>query len=196
MASRVDRRMRGLEAALPEMARAVLAETGGAIDLIAVTIGPGSFTGIRAGLALAHGIGLARGVAVMGVSVGEAMAFAFPHLGERSLWTVTPARREHVFLERDGRAVSIALESLPLPAAKVAIAGEAASRAAAVLAARGADVMLTDARFPPPGAIAEAAWTRWAKTGAPSHLALPLYVDPPEAKPPSDGLRPPPTGVA
>src|SRR5690242_6381125 len=78
----------GQEKLLPEMARAVMSGAQG-IDLVAVTVGPGSFTGIRAGLALAHGIGLASGVPVIGVSVGEAIADAFPHLGTRALWVVT-----------------------------------------------------------------------------------------------------------
>ena len=67
----------GHAALLPAMARNVLAEAATAaasLDLVAVTVGPGSFTGIRAGLALAHGIALAAGVPVVGVTVGEALA--------------------------------------------------------------------------------------------------------------------------
>ena len=54
------------------------------LDLVAVTVGPGSFTGIRAALALAHGLALAAGVPVIGVTVGEALADALPHLGDRT----------------------------------------------------------------------------------------------------------------
>src|SRR4051794_15861990 len=86
---------RGHEAALPVMAREVMEEAKGKLDLIAVTVGPGSFTGIRACLALAHGVGLAAGVPVIGVTVGEAIADAFPHLGHRAFWTVTNSRRGH-----------------------------------------------------------------------------------------------------
>jgi tRNA threonylcarbamoyladenosine biosynthesis protein TsaB len=45
-----------------------------AIGRVAVTVGPGSFTGIRVGLAAAQAIGLARGVEVVGVSTLAALA--------------------------------------------------------------------------------------------------------------------------
>ncbi len=46
----------------------------GALDRIAVTTGPGSFTGIRVGLAMARAMGLALGVPVVGVSTLAALA--------------------------------------------------------------------------------------------------------------------------
>ena len=46
----------------------------GAIERVAVTVGPGSFTGLRVGLAFAKGVGLARGVPVMGVGTLSALA--------------------------------------------------------------------------------------------------------------------------
>ena len=200
--TRSEAHRQGQEAVLPVMAQEVLAqassgqeETRPCVDLVAVTIGPGSFTGIRAGLALAHGIGLALGVPVIGVTVGEAIADAFPHLGGRVLWTVTDSRRGHIFLERDGETVSLAQETVPLPPGKVAIAGGAALQIAARLAASGANVMLTDARFALPRHIALVAMRRHA--GAlPPRAAQPLYVDPPEARLPVGGLRPPPEARA
>jgi tRNA threonylcarbamoyladenosine biosynthesis protein TsaB len=194
----------GHETALPVMARDVMAaagvappDTGRGIDLVAVTVGPGSFTGIRAGLALAHGIGLAFGVPVIGVTIGEAIAEAFPQLGDRVLWIVTESRRGHIFLEQPAaleqlnEIVSFALDALPRPAHKVAIAGGAALSVAASLAASGANVMLTDARFALPRHIALVAARRHAGT-LPPRAAQPLYVDPPEAHLPRGGLRPPP----
>jgi tRNA threonylcarbamoyladenosine biosynthesis protein TsaB len=196
--SHSDVRRQDQESVLPVMAQDVLAlaprvpgQPSPCVDLVAVTIGPGSFTGIRAGLALAHGIGLALDVPVVGVTIGEAIADAFPHLGDRVLWTVTGSRRGHIFLERDGETISLALDALPLPAGKVAIAGGAAPQIASRLAANGANVMLTDARFALPRHVARVATRRHA--GAlPPRAAQPLYVDPPEARLPAGGLRPPP----
>jgi tRNA threonylcarbamoyladenosine biosynthesis protein TsaB len=51
------------------------ADTGyGEIDLIAVTVGPGKFTGIRVGLSAARGIALTTGVSVVGVSTLDVIA--------------------------------------------------------------------------------------------------------------------------
>ena len=191
LAARSAIRERGHEALLPAMARDVMAESPEGIGLVGVLAGPGSFTGIRAGLALAHGIGLAAGVPVIGVTVGEAIAAGLPSLDGWTLWTVTEGRRGHVFLERGADALSCAVDALPMPPDQVAIAGGAANRIAARLAARGVTVMLTAARFPSPLRIAQVAARRHA--GAmPVREAQPLYIDPPEAKPPAGGPRPPP----
>jgi tRNA threonylcarbamoyladenosine biosynthesis protein TsaB len=161
------------------------------LDLIAVTVGPGSFTGIRAALALAHGIGLAAAVPVIAVTVGEALAEALPHLGRRQLWSAIDSLRGQVFLERAGSVLAVAPDHLPVPDGPVAIAGTAAVEVAAWLAARDADVMLTDAKLPQPRHIAMAARRR--RVGElPLRAALPLYVDPPAARLPVGGLRPPP----
>jgi tRNA threonylcarbamoyladenosine biosynthesis protein TsaB len=104
---------------------------------------------------------------------------------------VTGGRRGHVFLEREGAVVSLAADALPKPPRAVAVAGDAALQAASRLAAGGANVMLTDARFPLPRHIATVAARRHAGTIG-SRDAQPLYVDPPEARPPEGGLRPAP----
>lgn len=163
------------------------------LDLVAVTVGPGSFTGIRSALALAHGIALANDMPIIGVTLGEALAEALPHRGGRALWTAIDSRRGRVFLDRGDGPVAVALDALPNPAGPVAVAGDAAPAVAARLAARGIDVMLTDARFPAGRPIAAAALRRQAGT-LPPLPAQPLYVDPPEARPPAGGLRPPPVG--
>lgn len=196
VASRQHGAERGQATLLPAMAAELFSESAteaATLDLVAVTVGPGSFTGIRAALALACGIGLAAGIPVVGVSVGEVLAEALPHLGRRELWSAIDSHRGRVFLERAGCGVAAyPLESLPAPDGPIAIAGDAAMETAARLAARDADVMLTDARFPQPRHVAIAARRRHAGELAPL-AAQPLYVDPPEARLPATS-RPAPAG--
>lgn len=196
IAARQAEATRGHAALLPVMARDVLTEAAApaaTLDLVAVTVGPGSFTGIRSGLALAHGIALAAGVPVVGVTVGEALADSLPHLGERALWVAIDSRRGRIFLERDDSMLAMALDALPTPEGKVAVAGDAAATVAAWLAARDVDVMLTDARLPLARHVAVVAEQRFRGALRPLS-AQPLYIDPPEARLPAGGLRPPPAG--
>lgn len=183
---------RGHAAILPVMARDCLRDAGieaAELDLVAVTVGPGSFTGIRAGVALAQGIALAAGIPVIGVTVGEAIADSLPQLGGRPLWCVTASRRGRVFLEAGADVYSLAITELPNPRGPVAIAGNEAAAVASRLAARGMNVMLTDARMPTGRHIAAVAERRFL--GAIRPLAAePMYVDPPEAKLPG-GKSPP-----
>lgn len=174
--------VRGVPAALPALAQAVLAETGIApaqLGLIAAVVGPGSFTGVRAALAFAHGLALASGAELAGVTVGEALAgLATPG---RALWVASDSRRGRVFLERDGAAEAVALDALPLPQGPVDVAGALAVAVASRLAARGADVRLLAPRRAEAAGIARAALLRH-RGGLPPRPAQPLYVDPPEAR--------------
>jgi tRNA threonylcarbamoyladenosine biosynthesis protein TsaB len=183
---------RGHASVLPVMAQDCLREArleAADLDLIAVTVGPGSFTGIRGGVALAQGIAVAAGRPLVGVTVGEALADSLPLLGGRTLWCATTSRRGRIFLEVGDEVVSLAMTELPTSPGPVAIAGGAAADVASRLAARGFDVMLTDARLPTGRHIAQVAERRRLGTIRPLP-AEPLYVDPPEAKLP--GGKPPP----
>jgi len=185
---------RGQPAILPPMAARVLAEAGmaaGDLDAVAVTVGPGSFAGLRAAIALALGIALAAGCPVVGVRVAEALAEQLALPPGWRLWVAIDSRRGRVFLDRDGAIATVALTDLPRPAAPVAIAGDAANEVAARLAARGDPVMLTAARLPHATAVARVAARRLAGS-IPPLAAQPLYIDPPEAKLPAGGLRPAP----
>ncbi len=183
---------RGHATVLAGMARDALHDAAievSTLDLIAVTIGPGSFTGIRGALALALGIGIAAEIPVVGVTVGEALANSLPFLGGRPLWCAVPSRRGRIFLEIGGSVRSLAVTDLPIPDCPVAIAGSAADDVASQLAARGFNVMLTDARLPLGRHIALVAARRFQ--GQLRALPTePLYVDPPEARLPGGGPRP------
>lgn len=160
-------------------------------DLIAVIVGPGSFTGIRAALALAHGLALGSARPVVGVTVGEAVTEQTAIPPGRTLWVATDSRRGRVFLEHDGIAEAYALDRLPTPDGAVCIAGEQAIAVAAALAARDVDVQLMDARGPDACGIERAALRR-LEGRLPPRAAQPLYVDPPEARLPINSQRPPP----
>jgi tRNA threonylcarbamoyladenosine biosynthesis protein TsaB len=185
---------RGHASVLPVMAQDSLRDAGlraADLDLIAVTVGPGSFTGIRGGLALALGIGVASGRPVVAVTVGEALADSLPQLGGRILWCATPSRRGRIFLEIADVVSSLAVTELPRPAEPVAVAGPAAPDVASRLAAAGVNVMLTDARLPTGRHIAQVAERRFQGLIRP--LATePLYVDPPLAKLPAETAKPAP----
>lgn len=73
-----------------------------ALDAIAVTVGPGSFTGLRIGLAAARGLGLALGRPVVGITSFLAVAASLPETvrDARAILIALDTRREDLFLQR------------------------------------------------------------------------------------------------
>jgi tRNA threonylcarbamoyladenosine biosynthesis protein TsaB len=70
------------------------------LDRIAVTTGPGSFTGLRVGISAARGIALAAGRPAIGLTT--LAAFAAPHIAEDDTLPVVAAidaRHDHVYLQ-------------------------------------------------------------------------------------------------
>lgn len=65
------------------------------LDVVIVDVGPGLFSGIRAGLATAEGIAAAVGVPVMPASSLDALAYRAA-TGRRTIWPVIDARRGEV----------------------------------------------------------------------------------------------------
>jgi len=69
------------------------------LGLIAVATGPGSFNGIRGGIATAEGLALALGIPAIGVPTLDALAY--PHAGRAPLLrAVLPAGRGEVYTAR------------------------------------------------------------------------------------------------
>ena len=138
-ARRFETMRRGHAERLVPMIEEVMAESGcdyGALDAIAVTCGPGGFTGVRIGLATARGLALARGLPLHGIDNFEAVAAGVPATLRqgRDIAVLLDAKREEFFL----KLFSAALEPLSaaacispaalvraLPAGPLLLAGDA-----------------------------------------------------------------------
>lgn len=70
------------------------------VDVVAVAAGPGSFTGLRIGVAAAKGLAWAGDKPCAGVSTLEAMARPLAHLEGADLCAVMDARRQQVYNAR------------------------------------------------------------------------------------------------
>ena len=81
------------------------------VELIAVAAGPGSFTGLRIGVAEAKGLAWAKGIPCAGCSTLEAMAWNLSHLEGQEICCAMDARRNQVyaarFVIRDGVPVRL-----------------------------------------------------------------------------------------
>ncbi len=86
---------------LPEAAEAILASHGRTVRELtglAVTLGPGSFTGIRVALSFCKGIHAATGVPLTGIPTLDALAFALADREGSYLCPLVDAKKSEVFL--------------------------------------------------------------------------------------------------
>jgi tRNA threonylcarbamoyladenosine biosynthesis protein TsaB len=186
------------EALMPLIAR-VIRQAGiafAALDRIAVTTGPGSFTGLRVGLSAARGIALAANKPVVGLST--LTAYAAPVVGQNAAQPVISAidaRHDQVYFQ----VVSGDGGSLMLP--RVAAIEEAlgASRFGAAHLVGNAAKILADRwpadALPPfkvdPQPAPDIAWLAWlgAAVSPETAPARPYYLRAPDAKPQKDLLQ-------
>ena len=90
------------EALLPLIDRLVSPFEGGfeSLDRVAVTVGPGSYTGLRVGISAARGIGLAAGVPVVGVATLSAFLAPLMASDSRGLFTsAIDAKHGHIYVQ-------------------------------------------------------------------------------------------------
>jgi tRNA threonylcarbamoyladenosine biosynthesis protein TsaB len=186
------------EALMPLIAR-VIKESGlgfAALDRIAVTTGPGSFTGLRVGLSAARGIALAADKPVVGVTT--LTAYAAPIVnegGEHPVISAIDARHDHVYLQ----VVAGNGSSLLWPrVAPIAEALDAARFGAPYLVGNAAGILAErwPAETPKPiqvdaQAAPDIAWVGWlgAAVSPDTAPARPYYLRAPDAKPQKDMLR-------
>ncbi len=189
-----SRRMaRGHAEALAPMAAEAMRDIEGGfatLDRIAVTTGPGSFTGIRVGLAMARAMGLALGVPVVGVST--LAAFAAPLLSEPRPGVIAAAidaRHGSIYFqlfEASGRPLGAPrFDTLRecvrgIGAGPALLAGDAATLLATEAHRAGLPYDLKGAAVAPD--IVAVARMGLALDPA-ANPARPLYIKPPDARP-------------
>jgi tRNA threonylcarbamoyladenosine biosynthesis protein TsaB len=144
----------------------------GDIDALAVGIGPGSFTGVRVGLATARGLAFALGVPVAGVSTLEALL-----AGATGALPVVDARRREVFVLEAGEPRVAAPEDVRVPAGATCV-GNGAVRYRAVFETAGADVPPDDDERHLPRARFHA---QLARDFGAAEAVQPLYLRVPDA---------------
>jgi tRNA threonylcarbamoyladenosine biosynthesis protein TsaB len=180
------------EALMPMIERVMAAArlNFSAIDRIAVTTGPGSFTGMRVGIAAARGLGLASGKPVVGLST--LAAYAAPYIAEDPTLPVLvaiDARHDHVYLEIFGTAGHTLVSPRVVPIAEALrlssggtprVVGTAADVLAAAWGTGGKQPVSVEQRGAP-----DIDWLARLAGAADEHgsPAKPLYIRPPDAQP-------------
>jgi len=193
------------EALMPLIAR-VIKEAGigfASLDRIAVTTGPGSFTGLRVGLSAARGIALAADKPVVGLTT--LTAYAAPVVGrnaEQPVISAIDARHGQVYFQ----VVSGNGSSLMRPRVGPIEEAVGASRFGALYLVGNAAKILSDrwpADAPSPFRVEalpapDIAWVAWlgAAVNPDTAPARPYYLRAPDAKPPKDRLQNPPQPTA
>jgi tRNA threonylcarbamoyl adenosine modification protein YeaZ len=161
-----------------------------ALDRIAVTTGPGSFTGLRVGIAAARGIGLAATKPVVGLTT--LAAYAAPHIAhddKTAIAVAIDARHQHVYLQIFGpggrtliapRIASIADAVRAAANGPVRIVGTGATMLAVAWPARESPPVLVDESRAP-----DIVWVGRLAAAADESAndPKPLYLRAPDAQP-------------
>jgi len=180
------------EALMPLIARVMKASGRSYLDLdrIAVTTGPGSFTGLRVGISAARGIGLAAGKPVAGLTTLS--AYAAPLVAEQQdqpIVAAIDARHDHVYFQAVAGNGAVLMRPAIMPIEDTFAAARFGAlrmvgNAARLLADRWPSNVAAPALVDPkPGP--DIAWVAWlgAATDPASAPAKPFYLRPPDAKP-------------
>ncbi|MDR6292401.1 MULTISPECIES: tRNA (adenosine(37)-N6)-threonylcarbamoyltransferase complex dimerization subunit type 1 TsaB [Inquilinus] len=204
VAARTEAMAQGHAVRLVPLVLEVLAEAGVAvaeIDLFGVTTGPGSFTGLRVGLATVGGLALGAGRRIVGIPSFDAVLADLDPVADGTILVALNGRRTEPFarmFDAAGRPLLGALAGpLCLPAADLAalippgpltVAGDGADLLLPAVAGR-AGVRRAGPPAIDPATVARLAEARAdeAREGPPP----PLYVRPPDAVPLADRVSKP-----
>jgi tRNA threonylcarbamoyladenosine biosynthesis protein TsaB len=195
LASRTEAMAQGHAVRLMPLVLEVLAEAAvapGEIDLFGVTTGPGSFTGLRVGLAAVGGLALGAGKKIVGIPSFDAVLADLGPVAAGTVLAALDGRRTEPFARLFDAAGRPLGEPLCLPAADLAalvppgrltLAGDGVHLVLPALAGR-TDVSRTGPAAIDPATVARLAEERadQAREGPPP----PLYVRPPDAVPLAD----------
>ena len=160
------------------------------VDRLAVTTGPGTFTGQRVGIAFMRGLRVALNKPLVGITTLDAMAAAaLEESGGNSAAAIHDARRGEAYLgilSRDAILLPptlVVLDDVPAQISRfamgdVALAGTAAETTAQTMGSR---AQLTSIRQPDAFWVAHLA----ARSAEPAEPPQPLYLRAPDAKLPA-----------
>jgi tRNA threonylcarbamoyladenosine biosynthesis protein TsaB len=178
------------------MIEAVMLEAGlafGALDRIAVTSGPGTFTGTRICVSAARALALATGAPLVAVSSLKLMAMSplIPAAATRRVAVATDARRGEVYLEVFDRHTLASVVAARCVAVSDAVS--LLGRVPIVIAGSGGDDLARaarqqgiDATAIVPDLLPDALDILFAAAELPASATVrPLYLRPPDAKPPA-----------
>lgn len=162
------------------------------LDRVAVTSGPGSFTGVRIGVAAAKGLGYALNIPCVGVSALHTVALGLGGF-EGVICAVMDARRSQfynaLFMAKGGKPQritpdrAISAEDLETELLeyhdKIYLAGDGAELAARLLARADAEIAPPALRFPRASSVCIASQEYEAVTAA---ELMPVYLRLPQAE--------------
>ncbi len=197
LARRFETMERGQAEALVPMIAEVLNEAGLAVEdigLVATTLGPGAFTGVRIGIATAQGFALARGVPVLGLTTLDAVAAA--NSADGALLVALETKRSDYYVQLFGAggdlaAAPCAMDEVAvrdaLPEGDIAVAGDAADRLIAALGRDGVRLRrLGGSDVADAAVLARLAADRLSSGADPDRFPAlqPLYLRPPDVRVP------------
>lgn len=210
IAHRFQMMERGQSEALAPMVQGALQDAAlgvSEMDCVAVTTGPGAFTGVRIGLSMARSLGLVAGIPVLGISTLSAVAHGVPESDRAGINTlvVLDTKREDVYVQAFDRTLSpigepdiVMPEEVPARARSLAandgavVVGDAAERALGRDFGDSENIRVAEDVIMPDAAVVAGIALTMPLPAPGTPMPAPVYLRPPYAKisPTGGRLRP------